>query len=220
MLNPVIYDFLSELKENNNKDWFQANRKRYEKAKKEFELFVEFCIGQIKTIDPDVAGLNAKDSIFRIFRDTRFSEDRRPYKTNFGAFLARGGRKSRFGGYYIHIEPGQCFLGGGCYMPSPDALKAIRNEIFQLPSDFIKIIEASEFKKHFPELYGEKLKTAPRGYPKDFEHIDLLNYKHYAVGKMVPDSIVTSEQFINEIKVSFAALHPLNQYLNEILEDL
>jgi uncharacterized protein (TIGR02453 family) len=220
MLNNSIYEFLLELRENNNRDWFHANKKKYDQAKKDFELFVELSIEQIKDIDPDISGLHAKDCIFRIFRDVRFSEDKRPYKTHFGAFLAKSGRKSRYGGYYIHIEPEASFLGGGCYMPAPNVLKAIREEIFHNPLEFKEIITNKEFTSHFPEMYGDKLKTAPRGYPKDFEHIDLLNFKNYAVGKTVPDKIVQSDQFPIEISKCFSSLHTLNAYLNQIVEDL
>ncbi|PKQ68728.1 hypothetical protein BZG01_03145 [Labilibaculum manganireducens] len=220
MLSNSIYEFLLELRENNNRDWFHANKKKYDKAKKDFELFVELSIEQIKVIDPDLSGLNAKDCIFRIFRDVRFSENKQPYKTHFGAFLSKNGRKSKYGGYYIHIEPGGSFLGGGCYMPAPNVLKAIREEIFHNPLEFQEIITNKEFSSHFPEMYGEKLKTAPRGYPKDFEYIDLLNFKNYAVGKMVPDRIVLSEQFSDEILECFTSLRTLNTYLNEILADL
>ncbi|MBN2598711.1 MAG: DUF2461 domain-containing protein [Marinifilaceae bacterium] len=220
MLSKSIYEFLLELRVNNNRDWFHANKEKYDKAKKDFELFVELSIEQIKLIDPDLSGLNAKDCIFRIFRDVRFSENKQPYKTHFGAFLAKNGRKSRYGGYYIHIEPEGSFLGGGCYMPEPNVLKAIREEIFHNPLEFKEIITNKEFASHFPEMYGEKLKTAPRGYPKDFEYIDLLNFKNYAVGKMVPDQIVLSEQFSDEILKCFSSLQTLNAYLNEILADL
>lgn len=220
MLNNSIYEFLLELRENNNRDWFHANKEKYDKAKKDFEFFIELSIEQIKDIDPDISGLHAKDCIFRIFRDVRFSEDKRPYKTHFGAFLAKSGRKSRYGGYYIHIEPEASFLGGGCYMPAPNVLKAIREEIFQNPLEFKEIITNKEFTSHFPEMYGDKLKTAPRGYPKDFEHIDLLNFKNYAVGKTIPDKIVRSEQFPIEISKCFSSLRTLNAYLNNILADL
>lgn len=220
MLNDSVFEFLTQLRENNNREWFQANKKKYDKAKKDFELFIELSIEQIKIIDPEVSGINAKDCLFRIFRDVRFSEDKRPYKTNFGAFIAKNGRKSRYGGYYIHIEPDECFLGGGCYMPASNVLKAIRTEIYHHPNEFKSIIESSEFKRHFPEMYGDKLKTAPRGFPKDFDHIDLLNYKHYAVGKSVSNEIVCSNKFVEEIDKAFKALYPLNKFLNEIVQDL
>lgn len=220
MLNKSVLEFLSELKENNNREWFKKNKDKYETAKKDFQLFIDLCIEQIKDIDPYISGLNSKDCLFRIFRDVRFSDNKQPYKTNFGAFLSKNGRKSAYGGYYIHIEPSKCFLGGGCYMPEPKVLKAIRKEIFHVPNDFKRIIENPTFTKQFPELYGEKLKTAPRGYEKDFEHIHLLNYKHYAVSKLIDDEMVNSKEFTAEINSTFKALYPLNRYLNDIVNDL
>lgn len=220
MLNNSIYQYLLDLRENNNRDWFHANKTQYNQAKKDFELFIELSIEQIKQIDPSVAGNNAKDCTFRIFRDVRFSNNKRPYKTNFGAYIARGGRKSKYAGYYIHIEPEQCFLGGGCFMPESKTLKAIREEIFNHPEEFKTIIENPNFVNHYPELYGEKLKTAPRGYSKDFEHIQLLNYKHYAVSQAISDDIVTSDKFPLAIQEAFEELHHLNLFLNDIIEDL
>ncbi len=220
MLNKSIYEFLLELRENNNRDWFHANKEKYNQAKKDFEFFIQLSIEQIKSIDPRLSGLQAKDCIFRIFRDTRFSENKTPYKTNFGAFLSVGGRKSKFGGYYIHIEPEACFLGGGCYMPESIVLKSIREEIFHNPLDFKNIITDKKFSEHFPQMYGDKLKTAPRGYSKDFEHIDLLNYKSYAVAKIIGDEIVNSEKYSIEMTNVFKALLPLNEFLNEIITDI
>ncbi len=220
MINDSIYQYLLDLRENNNRDWFHANKAQYNKAKADFEVFVALSIEQIKQIDPLVAGVNAKDCIFRISRDTRFSNNKLPYKTNFGAFISQEGRKSKYGGYYIHVEPEQSFLAGGCYMPEPKILKAIREEIYHHPNEFKTIIEAPKFVKHFPELHGDKLKTAPRGYSKDFEHIHLLNYKHYVVSKFISDDLVNSDKFPLEIQETFEALYPLNQFLNNIIEDL
>nr|WP_320119069.1 DUF2461 domain-containing protein [uncultured Marinifilum sp.] len=220
MLNSSVYEFLLELRENNNREWFQANIEKYNRAKRDFQLFIELSIEQIKDIDPDISGVQAKDCIFRIFRDVRFSGDKRPYKTNFGAFISKQGRKSRYGGYYIHIEPEQSFLGGGCYMPEASVLKAIRTEIYHNTQEFKNIIDSKEFKMHFKKLYGEKLKTAPRGFPKDFEDISLLNYKNYAVLKAIDDKTVKSDFFQLEIENTFKTLRPLNQFLNEIVADL
>lgn len=220
MLNSSVYEFLLELRENNNREWFHANKKKYDRAKKDFQLFIDLSIEQIKHIDTDINGIQSKDCIFRIFRDVRFSGDKRPYKTNFGAFISKQGRKSRFGGYYIHIEPQQSFLGGGCYMPESKVLKAIRTEIYHHSEEFKSIIGSKQFKIHFNELYGDKLKTAPRGFPKNFEEIDLLNYKNYAVIKPISDDLLMSNRFPLEIENTFNALRPLNQFLNEIVNDL
>ncbi|HEY4785942.1 MAG TPA: DUF2461 domain-containing protein, partial [Bacteroidales bacterium] len=148
--------FLTVLKDNNYKEWFHENKPLYEEAKKEFESFVSLLIKEIKAIDGDIGYPEPKDCIFRIFRDIRFSNDKTPYKTNFGAFMAKGGnRKSEYGGYYFHLEPGNSLLAGGIWMPQPGILKAIREEIFHNIDEFLAIIESKEFKKQFGELDRE-----------------------------------------------------------------
>ena len=117
--------------------------------------------------------MNPKDCLFRIFRDVRFSKDKRPYKTNMGSFIAKGGRKSMRAGYYFHIEPDGNFAGGGIYMPPSEPLKNIRTAIFENPETFIELTETKKFKKIFTEFHGEKLKTAPKGFPREFEYINL-----------------------------------------------
>ena len=133
--------FLTVLKENNYKEWFHENKPLYEEAKKEFEPFVNILIQEIRSIDKEVGHLEPKDCIFRVFRDIRFSKDKTPYKTNFGAFVAKGGgRKSEFGGYYFHLEPDNCLLAGGIWMPQPDILKAMRQEIYHNIDEFLEIL--------------------------------------------------------------------------------
>ena len=143
MINPVLFQFLRELKKNNNKEWFDANRSHYSALRKEFENFINLVIAEITVFDKTVAHTTAKASIFRINRDIRFSNDKLPYKTNFGAFIAKGGRKGINAGYYIHVEPGEGFLAGGIYMPSGPMLKAIRTEIYENIEEFKKIVENS-----------------------------------------------------------------------------
>jgi uncharacterized protein (TIGR02453 family) len=216
MLSKNLLDFLSDLKENNYKEWFHENKPRYQKLRKEFEQFIALTIADIAQFDSSVQNLEPKQCIFRINRDIRFSNDKSPYKTNFGGFIVPGGKKAGNAGYYIHIEPGNCFLAGGLYSPPADRLKAVRNEIYENTDDFKKILNDKSFKKHFKEIMSdEKLKTAPKGFPKDFEDIDLLRYKHYAVAKKVDDNLITSEKFSDEIRETFKALYPFNQYINE-----
>lgn len=216
MLSKEILLFLTDLKENNYKEWFHENKLRYQKVKKEFEQFINHTIADIAQFDSAVQNLEPKDCIFRINRDIRFSKDKSPYKTNFGGFIVPGGKKSGNAGYYIHIEPGGCFLAGGVYSPPPEILKAVRTEIYENADDFKKIINNKDFKKHFKELMTEDmLKTAPKGFPKDFEDIDLLKYKHYTVAKQISDDFVTSEKFVDEIRETFKTLLPFNKYINE-----
>jgi len=136
-----ILPFLTELEKNNNRDWFNANKSKYLEAKKEFDDFIEALITELQLIDPRVAGATAKNTVFRIYKDTRFSKDKTPYKNNMGAYIIGGGRKAQLPGYYIHLQPGESFIAGGMYAPAPDKLKAIRREIVNFPEDIIEVIE-------------------------------------------------------------------------------
>jgi uncharacterized protein (TIGR02453 family) len=216
MLSKSLFQFLSDLKENNYKEWFHENKPTYQKAKKEFEQFIALTIADIAQFDKSIQNLEPKHCIFRINRDVRFSNDKSPYKTNFGGYIVPGGKKAGNAGYYIHIEPGNCFLAGGIYMPPSDRLKAVRTEIYENTDDYKKILNNKNFKKHFEEILNEgKLKTAPKGFPKDFEDIDLLRYKHYIVSKKIDDKLVISDKFTDEIRETFKAVYPFNSFINE-----
>ncbi len=215
-----IYSFLSDLHDNNNKAWFDKNRERYQDTRKKFLVFTDMLINEVRQLDDDIPFLQAKDCMFRIFRDVRFSKDKRPYKSNYGSFMVKGGRKSGNAGYYIHIEPnGESFVGGGVYCPPSDVLRAIRKEIYEAPEDFITLVEAPGFKAHYPKLFDEDmLKRAPKGFPKDFEHIGLLKYKHYVVVKKIPDEILTGENLLQYIVEAFEAMYDFNRYINRAIE--
>jgi uncharacterized protein (TIGR02453 family) len=221
MISKEIFRFLQQLKKNNDKEWFDENRENYLKLKKEFEQFIDLVIAEISRFDKDAGQNTAKTSIFRINRDVRFSNDKSPYKTNFGAFVAKGGRKGINAGYYIHVEPGQCFLAGGIYMPSAPMLKAIREEIYENIDEFRKIIQAPAFVRHFGDRLGDdKLSSAPKGFPKDFPYIDYLKYKSYTVIKSEPDSLYHKADFIKEVRDVFTAMAPFNFFLNRAVEEV
>ena len=218
MISREMLDFLKELANNNTREWFHANKKRYQLIRKEYEQFVAHLIGEIATFDESVKNLHPKDCIFRINRDIRFSNDKSPYKTNFGAYITPGGRKAGFAGYYFHVEPGNSFVAGGIYRPPADRLKAIRTEIYENTGDFKEIIEDPDFKEEFGSIYSdEKLKTAPKGFPKDFEDIELLNYKDYTVLKPLTDDMLTSDELVEEVIRAYQTLYPFNQFLNEAI---
>ena len=124
-----VFQFLQDLSENNNREWFHNNKKRYDESREKVLFITEVLINEIRKFDSEIPLLEPKDCLFRIFRDVRFSNDKRPYKTNFGSFIAKGGRKSMYAGYYFHIEPDTSFVGGGIYMPDAEHLKAIREYI-------------------------------------------------------------------------------------------
>jgi uncharacterized protein (TIGR02453 family) len=210
-------DFLLKLKSNNNREWFQSNRKLYEDAKENFNSFVQAVIFQIAEFEPIMKGLEASSCIFRINRDIRFSHDKSPYKNNFGAFIVRGGRKNgdRFAGYYIHIESGESMLAGGAYMPSAPWLSAIREKIDEEPEKFITILKNKDFIKCFGKLEGEKLKSAPKGYSSDHPHIDLLKFKSFLAVKEVPDKEVLSQNYFKHVIDVAKAMKPFNDFLND-----
>jgi uncharacterized protein (TIGR02453 family) len=214
----TLIAFLKELKLNNNKEWFNDNRKRYEASKEQMLFFTELMIREINKFDPDIPMISPKDCLFRIFRDTRFSNDKAPYKTNMGSFIARDGRKSPRAGYYIHIEPGNSFLGGGIWCPQPEPLRAIRSEIYDNTEGFKEVIDDKNFKRYYAAIEGEKLKTAPKGFPKDFEDIALLRYKSYAFGHPVNDHTILGEDFVGVAVDAFKELYKANRFLNSSLD--
>src|SRR4051812_46071466 len=154
MLEPQTLKFLKTLKKNNNKPWFDSHRVQYEAARIDFSNFLQLVIDAVQKSDPSITGLTARDCLFRINRDIRFSKDKRPYKSHFGATIKRGGRKSVYAGYYFHLEPGQSFVGGGLWIPEPAQLKNLRQEIDYNWDEFEGIIKNKTFKKTYGDLYG------------------------------------------------------------------
>lgn len=213
----AIFEFLVDLQFNNNRKWFGENHDRYRHTRSEFEHFIETLIPGLQQIDNSIDVISAKDCIFRLFRDVRFSNNKEPYKTNFGAYIAKGGRKSPYAGYYIHFEPDQSFIGGGIYMPEPAILRSIRTGIYKDTNACKNIINNGKFKKYFPEIYGEPLKSAPKGFPKDFPDIDLLKYRHYAVTHQVANSFWSQKDVMNKVLDIFKVQYPFNQFLNNCI---
>jgi uncharacterized protein (TIGR02453 family) len=210
-------DFLTAIKCNNNRDWFIANRPMYLDARDNFETFVQKIIDEIVFFEPIMKGLEAKSCVFRINRDIRFSNDKSPYKSHFGAFIVQGGKKNgdKFAGYYFHVEPGKSIMAGGAYTPPTPWLSAIREKISDRPDEFIKITDNKDFKKYFGEIDGDKLKTVPKGYPKDHPYIELLKFKSYLVVNEASDKKVLSKDFFDNVISVFRAMKPLNNFLND-----
>lgn len=210
--------FLTELTKNNNREWFQENKKWYEESRDKVLFLTDVLINEIRKFDPEICALDPKDCMFRIFRDVRFSKDKRPYKTNFGSFICKGGRKSMNPGYYFHIEPGQSFVAGGIYMPPAEPLKLIRNYMAEHGDEYLDLVNGPRFKNEFPEMYDHQLKTAPKGFPKDHEFIGLLKYKSYIFSKHIDDATVNSDVYIDTMVRAFRSLYPVNAFLNEALQ--
>ena len=214
-----VLEFLQDLSENNNKEWFHANRSRYEESRDTMLFVTEVLINEVRKFDPEISVMNPKDCMFRIFRDIRFSKDKRPYKTNFGIFIAKGERKSMHAGYYLHLEPGTSFAGGGIYMPPAEPLKAIRNYLASHADEFLELINNEDFHSIYPEMHDHKLKTAPKGFPKDHPYIDLLRYKSFVFSTRLDNSLITGENFIQHVVNAFRQLHPANRFINNILDN-
>ena len=210
--------FLQKLTKNNNKEWFHANRASYDEARAEFIAFVEILVSEIGMFDPDLGPIDPRKTLFRINRDIRFSRDKSPYKTNFGSFIIKGGKKTGNAGYYFHLDPEGTFIGGGVYHPEAEILKKVRHEIYGNPEEFREIIMEKNFRKKFGEMYDDQLKTAPKGYPKDFEHIDLLKYKSYIVSKQFDEKLVTGDGLLKETLDSYRIMYPMIRFINYALE--
>jgi uncharacterized protein (TIGR02453 family) len=215
----TVLEFLDKLKVNNTREWFEANRKQYVMAKTEFEKFLNGLIPAVFSFDPEIGSLTAKDCIFRIFRDVRFSKDKSPYKTNMGGFICKGGRKGAYAGYYVHIEPGNSMLAGGIYMPPPDILKKARQEIYFNADEFKGILNAKDFKRNFKVMEDDKLIRPPKDFPADFKDIDLLKYKSYTVFHAMTDEVVMSKNLPEYIAGVFKVMHPFNRFLNRGLKN-
>jgi len=210
-------DYLKAIGKNNNRDWFLKNKELYNDARGNFESFVQNLINEITVFEPVMKGLEVKSCVYRFNRDIRFSNDKSPYKTHFGAFMVRGGKKNgdKLAGYYFHIEPGKSIIAGGAYMPPAPWLSAIREKIDYDPAEIREIIKNKEFIKYFGKIDGEKLKKAPKGYPTDHPDIELLKFKSYLVFNEVKDDFVVNNDLFNHTIKVFKAMKPLNDFLNE-----
>ena len=213
-----ILDFLTLLKENNDREWFLANKKEYESAKAELLILIETLIQGLGKLDPRMASLEPKKCIFRINRDIRFSKNKSPYKSNMGAYFSAEGKKSNLAGYYLHIEPGNCFVAGGCYGPEAPILKAIRQEIDYNLKDLKTILKEKSFAKNFGELEQTmKTKTMPKGYAADNEAAEFLRLKSFVATKNINEKTMLSKDVSTEILEAFQSVNPLIEFLNEAI---
>ncbi|HRH67160.1 MAG TPA: DUF2461 domain-containing protein [Bacteroidia bacterium] len=214
MLSPSTFRFLKSLRKNNNKEWFDKNKSAYLTAKDDVGALIEEVISELIKFDKSLAGLTAKDCVFRIYRDVRFSKDKRPYKTNMGASINAGGKKAMMPGYYLHLEPGNSFLAGGLWMPPGEQLKKIRQEIDYNGKDINKVLSNAAFKKYYGSFDPSyKLKTTPKGYPKDHQDIELLKLTSFIVWHPFNDKSVLNKNFVQEIGKGARIMHPMLEFL-------
>ena len=217
--------FLRELIANNHKGWFDANRDFYKKAKNEFDLFIDRLIVEIRLFDPSIGSITAKDCVYRIYRDVRFSNDKTPYKNHFGAYIAPGGRKSPLGGYYFHVEPAnagylnQSMWAGGIYCPDAVTLKAIRTDIYECCDEYKSIIQNKDFTGTFQWFDGNLIRTAPKGFPKDFAEIDLIKRKDYTYYRNIDEQTLHSDRLLDESIRVYKLMLPFNRFMNRAIKE-
>lgn len=209
------FGFLNQLKVNNNREWFERNKDRYRSAHANMIEFMDAVISEMKKVD-NIETMSGKKSLFRIYRDVRFSKDKSPYKPFFGARMSRATKWLR-GGHYIHIEPGNCFIAGGFFNPNSADLKLIREDIAHDSKPLREILSDSNFKKIWGTFEGDAVKTAPRGFDKDHPDIDLIRFKQFHLSRHFDDNKVLDEDFIFEIVKAFLVIRPYFNYMSEIL---
>jgi uncharacterized protein (TIGR02453 family) len=214
-LHPKTFAFLNGIKKNNNKPWFEKNKPLYEEIKHGMIGFMADLIKEVSKFDRSVAGADAKKSVMRIYRDIRFSKDKSPYKTNIGAGISIDPKMGSTAGYYVHLQPGSSFLGGGIWMPDAPMLSKIRQEIDYNFTGFKKIVESSSFKKTFGQLdQSEKLTRPPKNYSPENPAIHYLMLKSFTCGTAIADADVLSDKFLKKAIAVFKEMQPLIHFLN------
>ncbi len=208
-------DFLLELKSNNNKPWFEANKPQYLQELNHIENFAGALLQELSKTDV-LETASGKKSVYRIYRDIRFAKDKTPFKTFWGGSYTRA-TAARRGGYYFHLEKGNSFFAGGFWGPNAADLKRIRSEFAHDSEAFRKILQSKSFISNFGTLQGEQLKTAPKGFDTNHEAIDLLRYKQFLVIKRFTDDEVLGPNFLEEALETFKNMRPFFDYMSEIL---
>lgn len=228
-IHPDTLQFFEELHYNNNREWFQANKKRWDAIRSSFLSFTQAIINHMVKLDPSLGDLTADKCVYRIYRDLRFSADKRPYKTHIACFLPTGGnRKCAVPGYYLQLGQedygltGGCSLGGGIFMPTPKALEAIRQEIYYNTTEVLNIMNTPNYQKYFGNEFftTKKLTRAPKGYPNDWEHADLLKYKDYTTMYEMPKEVIFSNDMLTHVLEVFEASVPFNLFIQKAMYDI
>ncbi len=210
------FNFITELKKNNNRDWFTANKGTYQASLDNIISFADEVLVKLNRHDV-IETLNGKKSLFRIYRDVRFSKDKSPYKTHWAGGYKRASKERR-GGYYFQIAPNNnTFIAGGFWAPNKDDLQRIREEIAVDDQELREILNDKTFVKTFNSLIGEQLKSAPKGFDKDHKAIDLLRFKQFIFTKNFSDEEVLSANFADKVDETFKAMRPFFDYMSDVL---
>ncbi len=216
MIEKNTLQFLTDLKKNNTKEWFDTNRKRYESAKENVQNITGELIKAIGVHDEDIAQLLVKECTFRINRDVRFSKNKAPYKSNISAIFSKGGKKADTAGFYVHIEPGGAFVAAGYWNPEPKKLASVRQEIDYNLEEWKKILSAKKFKPTFAEGLSKEdiLQRPPKGYDAENPAIEFIKLKSFIVTRKMTDAELEDKNFIKNIVSIFTAVKPMLDFLN------
>lgn len=215
MLSPKTLQFLEDIKANNNRDWFQSQKKRYEEYKKEYHALIAEFLEAMKPKDANLELLEVKNCTFRINRDIRFSKDKSPYKTHMGIWMNTNASGVNAPGYYIHIEKGKSFVAGGFYSPEHNELKQIRKEIAFFHDDLEAIVSDKNFRKYYDGLdKNNTLKTSPKDFDKDHPAIEFLKLKSFTVSHPISDKELFDTDFVRKTSEKLVTIKPLIDFLN------
>ena len=225
-----ILSFLDGIKKQNSREWFTEHKEEYNAVRADFEEGISAAILRISEFDSSVKHLTVKDTTYRFYRDTRFSTDKSPYKTHLGAYIAAHGKKAFHGGYYIHLEPGHCLVSCGNYWLPTNILTSCRNEIMANIDQWRKIVESKTFVETFGHPGGnnwdspkgfflECLKTAPSGFPRDYEFIQYIRMKDYCCWKAVPDSFFEGDKWLDDMSEILKIGKPMMDFINSVIDD-
>lgn len=217
-IKPTTIEFLSELKDNNYREWFQDNKDWYTKSVVNFKQVVHALILGINEFDSSIGLMEPSDCIFRIYRDVRFSPNKEPYKTNMGAYIANGGRKSPYAGYYFHVEPNGSFLSGGIYMAPPDVMRGIREDMYDYSDEFLGIVNSPRFKESFTFFDTDKLKKVPRGFESGSDVDEFLKLKNISPFKPVSNEELLKPNFLDSALDTYLLMKPLITFLNKSIK--
>ncbi|TRW25085.1 DUF2461 domain-containing protein [Flavobacterium zepuense] len=220
MITTTTLQFIEDLRNNNNRDWFQGNQDCYNDYKKDYRDTVDEFLNEMKPLDDTLEQLEFKDCSYRINRDIRFSKDKTPYKTHMGIWMCEGKKNTNLAGYYVHIENGAAFAGGGLYMPEASELKKVRREIDGFYEELEAILADPEFKKVYGSLdtdEGMVLKSAPKDFDKTHPAIELLKFKTFLATAKISQKELLSKNFVKDTSKKLIVLKPLIEFLNRAL---
>ena len=222
MFEKDSFEFLKALKENNDREWFAENKSRYERAKSNVESMIAEMIPAMASFDSGIGNLDPKKCLFRIYRDTRFSQDKTPYKANFGIIFRPDFPQGKYSGYYMHIDPDGCFISSGLYMLPPAALKTVRKVVYDEFDELLSILNEKEFKKRFEGIRfdeSEMLKRVPNEFDKTSPAAEYMKLKHFYVTRSLSERELFSPTIVKDVVSEYELMYPFSRFMNRILKD-